>query len=67
MLTGIVLAMAIVPDAIAQLSAEKASFLTHVAFIPNLLPKMENQSFEKLLTIRRGPFLRAFSLRQHLD
>jgi hypothetical protein len=46
---GIEPAMAMVPDAIAHPIAEKANFLTQVAFIPNLLPKMENQSFEKLL------------------
>jgi hypothetical protein len=59
-LTGIELAMANVPDAIAQPSAENASFLTQVAFIPNLLPKMENQSFEKLLPVRETLFASGF-------
>jgi hypothetical protein len=45
--------MAKVPEAIAHPNAEKVSFLTQVAFIPNLLPKMENQSFEKLLFTER--------------
>jgi hypothetical protein len=52
--------MAKVPDAKAQPKAENAHFLTHVAFIPNLLPKMENQSFETLATIRTTLFVRAF-------
>jgi hypothetical protein len=59
-LTGIELAMAKVPDAIAQPSAENAIFLTQVAFILNLLPKMENQSFEKLLPIGKALFLSGF-------
>jgi hypothetical protein len=58
--------MAMVPDTTAQPRAEKATFLTQVAFIPNLLPKMENQSFEKLLSVRGALSLQAFSLQPHL-
>src|ERR1700691_4370901 len=59
-------AMAIVPDAKAQPKAVRPRFLIKFAFIVNLLPKMENQSFEKLLKVRRALLNQAFSLQQHL-
>jgi hypothetical protein len=53
-------ARATLPDATAHPKAEYAIFFTQSAFIPNLLPKMENQSFEKLLTVRRALFFKPF-------
>jgi hypothetical protein len=58
--------MATVADAKAQPKAVMPRFLIQFAFILNLLPKMENQSFEKLLKIRRALVLQALSLQQHL-
>jgi hypothetical protein len=53
-------AMATVEDAKAQPKAVRPRFLIQFAFILNLLPKMENQSFEKLLKVRRALSFKLF-------